>query len=126
MKVTDFSGDKCGTRYEKEYIDRFTDFLIFYIDGKLKFERYCHGEAACIVFDAWGTLSEDGEIIYKEPLSREVDPSALPKKITKIDGEIIYFDESNRKWTLKDHLKQDKANGYSSLKLSFIKLFKKS
>lgn len=125
MKVTDFSGKKCGNRYEKEYFDRYTDFLTFYIDGKVLYSRAIHGESAGVIASAWATLGEDGTINYKKPLSRDVDESVLPKKITKVDGNIFYCDEQKRKWELKFEMKKDAINGYSPFALLFKKMFSK-
>ncbi|MFI3114755.1 MAG: hypothetical protein R3Y12_01265 [Clostridia bacterium] len=124
MKSTDFSGKKCGIRYEKEYLERFSDSLIFYIDGKIKFERHFHGEGACLVFKTWATMNDDGDIIYKKPFAREVVEADLPKKLTKVDGNILYFDENYRKWSNVYEFKKDPASGYPPIKLLFIKLFK--
>lgn len=124
MKVTDFSGTECCYQYDREYLDRFGDCLKFYFDGKLRFERHFHGEGACLVYGAWGNLSEDGTIIYDTPFDKEVVPEELPKKITKIDGDILYLDENFRKWTLAYKLKEDKLNGYSKSKILVKKMFK--
>ena len=47
--AVDFAGTLCGCRYEKELETHFRDCLLFYIDGRIRFERYCYGEAACLV-----------------------------------------------------------------------------
>lgn len=44
--AVDFAGTLCGCRYEKELETHFRDCLLFYIDGRIRFERYCYGEAA--------------------------------------------------------------------------------
>ena len=31
----------------------FRDCLLFYLDGRIRFERYCYSEAACLVFSVW-------------------------------------------------------------------------
>lgn len=126
MKAIDFSGKKCGIRYEKQYLERFTDSLIFYIDGKIKFERHFHGEGACLVFSTWATMTDDGELVYKKPFSRDVVEADLPKKLTNIDNDILYFDEGSRKWSNVYEFKKDPASGYPLIKLIFIKIFKKA
>ena len=45
--AAEFAGPGCGRRYEKELETHFRDCLLFYLDGRIKFERYCYGEAAC-------------------------------------------------------------------------------
>lgn len=39
--AVDFAGTLCGCRYEKELETHFRDCLLFYIDGRIRFERYC-------------------------------------------------------------------------------------
>ena len=51
--AADFAGPGCGRRYEKELETHFRDCLLFYLDGRIRFERYCYGEAACLVFSVW-------------------------------------------------------------------------
>lgn len=53
--AADFAGSGCGRRYEKELETHFRDCLLFYLDGRIRFERYCYGEAACLVFSVWAT-----------------------------------------------------------------------
>ena len=48
--AADFAGAACGCRYEKELETHFRDCLLFYLDGRIRFERYCYGEAACLVY----------------------------------------------------------------------------
>ena len=71
--AVDFAGTLCGCRYEKELETHFRDCLLFYIDGRIRFERYCYGEAACLVFSLWANgLDETGKIqSVKSVLLRE-------------------------------------------------------
>lgn len=41
MNLTELCGNGCGTRYEKEYQNKFRDCITFYFDGKVLFERFC-------------------------------------------------------------------------------------
>ena len=41
--AADFAGSGCGRRYEKELETHFRDCLLFYLDGRIRFERYCYG-----------------------------------------------------------------------------------
>ena len=41
--AADFAGNACGRRYEKEMETHFRDCLLFYLDGRIRFERYCYG-----------------------------------------------------------------------------------
>ena len=55
--AADFAGAGCGRRYEKELETHFRDCMLFYLDGRIRFERYCYGEAACLVFSVWARHS---------------------------------------------------------------------
>ena len=122
MKATDFSGTKCGQRFEKEYEDKFRDCLSFYFDNKIIFERFCYGEGACLVYSVSATMNENGDILYKSPINPIIDQTALPKKLTNFGSDILYFDESPKKWSLSYVYKTDKLNGYTSLKCLFKNL----
>ena len=37
--AADFAGSGCGRRYEKELETHFRDCLLFYLDGRIRFER---------------------------------------------------------------------------------------
>ncbi len=124
MKASDFSGKKCGTRYEQEYVDKFRDCIIFYFDENIRFERFCYGEGACLVYGVWGKLLEDGSIEYKKPFEMGVEEHVLPKKLTKIDGETLYFDDKRLKWDKKVDFSSDSLNGYSGLSNLMKKIFK--
>ena len=67
--AADFAGSGCGRRYEKELETHFRDCLLFYLDGRIRFERYCYGEAACLVFSVWAHgFDADGNILWdREP-----------------------------------------------------------
>ena len=61
--ATDFAGRGCGRRYEKALETHFRDCMLFYLDGRIRFERYCYGEAACLVFSVWGHgIDADGKL----------------------------------------------------------------
>ena len=63
--AADFAGSGCGRRYEKELETHFRDCLLFYLDGRIRFERYCYGEAACLVFSVWAHgFDADGNILW--------------------------------------------------------------
>ena len=83
--AVDFAGTLCGCRYEKELETHFRDCLLFYIDGRIRFERYCYGEAACLVFSLWANgLDETGKILWVKEPEFEVDQKAIPRVITDV------------------------------------------
>jgi len=113
-----------GYRFEKEGKRQFRDCLVFYCDGKAKFERYCYGEAAGLVFDVWiDSISTDGIISYKRPYDIAVRPEELPKQITGMPtNDTLISDGNLRIWKLAATLKTDVKNGYSRIKVLRISI----
>ncbi|MDD4850979.1 MAG: hypothetical protein PHO10_09830 [Gemmiger sp.] len=119
-----FAGPDCGCRYEKEWETHFRDCLLFYIDGRIRFERYCYGEAACLVFAAWASgFDAAGKILYDKEPEFEVDQKALPRVLTDIqeDGAALQFDGQFKRYLKTEQFASDKPNGYAGLKLLFLK-----
>ena len=123
-KAAQFAGNNCGCRYEKEWETHFRDCLLFYIDGKIRFERYCYGEAACLVFSVWASgLDEDGKILYDKEPEFEVDQKALPRMLTDIqeNGNALQFDGQFKRFVKTEEFSEDNPNGYSRLRLLFLR-----
>lgn len=121
--AADFAGPDCGSRYEKELETHFRDCLLFYIDGRIRFERYCYGEAACLVFSAWAHgLDDTGKILWDAEPEFEVDQKALPRVLTDIqeEGNALQFDGLRKRYVKTEVFAQDKPNGYGRLKLFFL------
>ena len=56
-------GPGAGAVMRKSWRPDFRDCLLFYLDGRIRFERYCYGEAACLVFSVWAHgFDADGNI----------------------------------------------------------------
>ena len=88
--AADFAGSGCGRRYEKELETHFRDCLLFYLDGRIRFERYCYGEAACLVFSVWAHgFDADGNILWDREPEFESQKTAIPRVLTDIqeDGD---------------------------------------
>ncbi len=121
--AVDFAGAVCGCRYEKELETHFRDCLLFYIDGRIRFERYCYGEAACLVFSAWAHgLDADGKILWDKEPEFEVDQKALPRVLTDVqqNGTALQFDGLRKRYVKTEEFDTDKPNGYSKLKLFWL------
>lgn len=119
-----FAGPDCGRRYEKEWETHFRDCLLFYIDGRIKFERYCYGEAACLVFSVWASgFDADGRILWEKEPEFETDQKALPRVLTDIqeEGCALQFDGQFKRYVKTEEFPQDKPNGYSGLKFWLLK-----
>lgn len=119
MNAKDFAGNICGRVYEKELQTEFLDRLIFYIDGRIRFERYCHGEAAGLVCALWATgFDEDERIPWMDvPEGRLYE--TIPRLLTDIqeDGNALQFDGEFRRYVMTAELSSDRENGYGKWKL---------
>lgn len=122
--AADFAGSACGRRYEKELETHFRDCLLFYLDGRIKFERYCYGEAACLVFSVWAHgLDEDGRIRWDKEPEFETDQKALPRVLTDVqeEGTALQFDGLRKRYVLTEEFDTDKMNGYSRFKVFLLR-----
>lgn len=124
VNAADFAGPACGRRYEKELETHFRDCLLFYLDGRIKFERYCYGEAACLVFSVWAHGFDDsGKILWDQEPEFEVDQKAIPRVLTDVqeNGTALQFDGLRKRYCQTEEFDADKPNGYSKFKLLFMK-----
>ena len=122
--AADFAGPSCGRRYEKELETHFRDCLLFYLDGRIKFERYCYGEAACLVFSVWAHgLDETGKILWDKEPPFETDQKALPRVLTDVqeEGTALQFDGLRKRYVLTEEFDTDKMNGYSRFKVFLLR-----
>ena len=122
--AADFAGAACGQRFEKELETHFRDCMLFYLDGRVRFERYCYGEAACLVFSVWGRgLDEDGSILWEKEPEFESQQAALPRVLTDVQGggTALQFDGARKRYLLTESCEEDKANGYSKFKVWWLK-----
>lgn len=123
VHAADFAGAHCGCRYEKELETHFRDCLLFYIDGRIRFERYCYGEAACLVFSAWADgLDSEGKILWDKEPEFESQRIALPRILTDVQesGNVLQFDGLRKRYVKTQEFSLDKANGYGRLKVFFL------
>lgn len=111
-----------GVRYEKQERGRYRDCLVFYCDGKIRFERYCYGEAAGLIFGVWATgVSAQGGIDWRQPFDIAVKPEALPKQIEVLPEGLLRLDGKGVPWARAAILKTDKQNGYGLFKALFAR-----
>lgn len=122
--AADFAGPACGRRYEKELETHFRDCLLFYLNGRIKFERYCYGEAACLVFSVWAHgFDENGKIRWDKEPEFETDQKALPRVLTDVqdEGTALQFDGLRKRYVLTEEFDTDKMNGYSRFKVFLLR-----
>ena len=97
---------------------------MFYLDGRIRFERYCYGEAACLVFSVWAHgFDNDGKILWDKEPEFESQRSALPRVLTDVQegGTALQFDSLRKRYVLTEEFASDKANGYGKLKVFFLR-----
>ena len=122
--VTDFAGSLCACVYKREHQMEFQDCLFFYIDGKLRFERACYGEAAGLVFEVWASgFDENGVIQWIDKPKYDSYVSALPTQLTDIqdDGNALQFDEKFKRFVKINEIKSDPERGYTKWSLFRMK-----
>ena len=122
--AAEFAGPGCGRRYEKELETHFRDCLLFYLDGRIRFERYCYGEAACLVFSVWGSgFDAEGRILWDKEPTIEADRAVLPRVLTDIqeDGCALQFDGARKRYVKTEEFETDKANGYTPFKMFWLR-----
>ena len=98
--------------------------MLFHLDGRVRFERYCYGEAACLVFSVWGRgLDEDGSILWEKEPEFESQQTALPRVLTDVQegGAALQFEGARKRYLLTESFEEDKANGYSKFKVWWLK-----
>ena len=107
--AADFAGSGCGRRYEKELETHFRDCLLFYLDGRIRFERYC--------YDA------DGNILWDREPEFESQKTAIPRVLTDIqeDGNALQFDGAFKRYVKTEEFDEDKPNGYGKFKVFWLK-----
>ncbi len=96
------------------------DRLIFYRDGAVKFESYCYGEAATLVFECKSVapMSEDGKLHWSpdEKPPREIKP---PAYIRELDEDKLYVEDFCFVWNRIEDRKTDPQNGYGFFRSLF-------
>lgn len=125
--AADFAGAVCGRRYEKELETHFRDCLLFYRDGRIRFERYCYGEAACLVFSVWARgFDAEGKILWDKEPEFESQRSALPRVLTDVQesGNALQFDGARKRYCKTEEFESDRRNGYSRWKVFWMNLKK--
>ena len=98
--------------------------MLFYLDGRIRFERYCYGEAACLVFSVWGHgIDADGKLQWDREPEFESQQTALPRYLTDVqeDGKALQFDGARKRYILTEEFDEDKLNGYSKFKVFWMK-----
>ncbi len=105
---------------------RFRDRVIVYYDGKVRFERYCQGEAAGKVCEMSAeSIDERGAIQWDYAACPYSKKDEAPKVLTGAGQGGLVFDGKVALWQRQGELKSDAAHGYGAVKMFFRRLFKK-
>ena len=126
------AGSRCGRRYQKDYIARANskmesatlECIKFYLDGRIRFEQHCYGEAASCIFTLWAAgMDADGTLHWEQPGKSYCDASVLPKALTDIGADgTLYFDGGRFGWKLADDFSVDPSAGYPAWKTALLRL----
>ena len=65
------------------------------------------------MFGVWASLALDGSLTYKQPFDPLVEETALPRRLTKMENGVLYFDDARWKWEPAADLALDEKNGYT-------------
>ena len=111
-----------GRRYQcQQPSGRFRECMVFYLDGRIHFERWCYGEAAGLSGEAWCRGMDPEGTMTWQPGKKELVSAVqeAPKRLTggSGDGSVLFFDDSPVSWQLARDLPRDRENGYSGLGL---------
>lgn len=112
----------CARRYEKEYVSKYRDLLTVYQDGRVLFSRYCYGEAACLVLEAWGRDEGEAGLAWEALPDWAAKDPPPPRRLTGEEGDTLWFDGSRLKWRLLEDLPTDPAHGYTRFRLFLRRL----
>ncbi len=127
------AGVQCCRRYQKDYIARTNtrsesatlECIKFYVDGRIRFEQHCYGEAAGCIFSLWAKrIDSDGTLHWDTPQNGYYDSSVLPSTLVAIDENgWLYFDQDHFPWKPSAELSSDPTAGYSKRKMLYFHLF---
>ncbi|MEG2652027.1 MAG: hypothetical protein RSA17_00485 [Ruthenibacterium sp.] len=111
--------EKCaGFRYQQSGHGQFRDRLTVYCDGKIRFERFCYGEAAGLVF-AMTAKGADGAgvILWDYDACRNSRKTDAPRALTGGDAAALLLDGKASPWARTEALKSDAPHGYGRLRM---------
>ncbi len=98
------------------------DRLIFYRDGRIKFETYCYGEAATLTFECFSAapMTQDGKLSWPDNIKppREITP---PAYIRELSFEKLTVENFQFIWNRVEDRSTDTANGYGFIRSLILK-----
>lgn len=108
-------------RYEKAQHSKFRDMVTVCRNGKLRFERFCYGEAAGSVCVLWANgLTADGQIDWDMAKCLYSGKEEAPKELTAVQDGALEFDGKGRLlWEAKEDFKTLPEAGLGRLNMLF-------
>ncbi|MCI2047227.1 MAG: hypothetical protein LKJ90_05890 [Faecalibacterium sp.] len=128
------AGARCGRRYQRDYIahadsrmeSATLECIKFYLDGRIRFEQHCYGEAASCIFTLWAAgMDADGTLHWALPEKGRgyYDEAVLPHRLTGCDADgSLFFDNGRFAWKLADDFSADPAAGYPGWKAFWLRM----
>lgn len=108
-----------GLQFERNMFPRrFRDLITFYHDGRVRFERYCFGEAAGLICGLWAKeLGADGSLNFQSDGRHYAGLENAPAALLNVSAQGLFFDNTKDAWPLQETLRADPKNGYRRLSL---------
>lgn len=101
----------------------FSDRVTVYRDGRVLFERFCHGEAAGQVCELWADGADGaGRIHWDYDACAYSGKTEAPKTLTGAGHGALVFDGKPVLWHPAGDKATDKAHGYGPVKMFFLRL----
>ncbi len=122
MEITHKKGSvACVYERERCHLSN-RDRMIFYRDGRIKFETYCYGEAATLTFECFSAepMSSDGKLYWPKDIKppRDIKP---PAYIRELSVEQLTVENFQFIWNRIEERSTDSANGYGFLRSLILK-----
>lgn len=100
-----------GRLYQKEGRAGFRDCVTVYRNQKIKFERYCYGEAAGLVCSFWGEGAADNTLVWQDGECLYSRKGEAPKALTDCEAGKLYFDGKAPAWQPVQDIKRSGEAG---------------
>ena len=109
-------------RYEKEGHGKFRDCITLCRNGRVKFQRFCYGEAASLVCTLWGAVPEEGDNIQWDYDRCDYSgKTEAPVALTGGEEGKLQFDGKRLLWAPEEDLKTMPEAGLGWLSMLFSK-----
>ena len=109
-----------GRKFQKSSRGKFRDVVTVCRNNRLRFQRYCYGEAASLVCLLWAAeTAADGTINWDFSASDYSDKKQAPARLTGYENGALLFDEQAIPWAVDSNLKTIPEAGLGRLQMLF-------